>query len=54
MPISLAEAGSVVQQLNQCSTAKSMKQFCSINGPSGVLVSKGKRPSQRDVSRDVS
>ena len=53
-PISQAKPGSVAQQANQCSTAKSMKQFHGINGLSGVLVSKGERLSERDVSSDVS
>ena len=53
-PISLAMPGSVAQQPNQCSTAKLMKQFHSINRPSGVPVSKRERPSQGDVSWDVS
>ena len=34
-------------QPNRCSTAKSIKQFCNSNGPSGVLVSMGKRPSSK-------
>ena len=53
VPISLAKPGSVARQTNQCSIAKSMKQFHGINGLSGVSVSEGERPSQRDVS-DVS
>ena len=53
-PISMAKPGSVPQQSNQCSTAKLMKQFHDINGLSGVLLSMGERPSQRDVSPDVS
>ena len=38
----------------QCETAKSMNQFHIISGPSGVLVSIGKRPSQTDVFWNVS
>ena len=53
-PISPAKPGSVAQQLNQCSTLKSRKQFGNINRPWGMLVSMGERPSQRDVSSDVS
>ena len=47
VPISLARPGLEVLQPNQCSTAKSVKQFRNINRPSGVLVSIGERPSQR-------
>ena len=35
-------------QPNQCSTAKSRKQFRNINRPWGVTVSMGERPGQRD------
>ena len=35
-PISPAKPGSVARQLNQCSTAKSQKQFHNINKPSGT------------------
>ena len=49
-----SKRGLVARHLNQCSTAKSKKQFHNINGPSGVLVSMGERPSQIDVSSDVS
>ena len=38
-PISLAKAGSVSRQPNECSIAKSMKQFHGINGLSGVSLS---------------
>ena len=48
-PISLALPDSVARQLNQSSTAKSMKQFHNINGPSGMMVSMGERPNQRDT-----
>ena len=42
-------------QPNQCSTAKSRKQFRNINRPWGVAVSKeGWRPNQRYVSSDYS
>ena len=51
MPISPAKPGSVAWQPNQCSPAKSRKQFCNINRPWGVTVSMGKRPNQRDVFR---
>ena len=37
-----------------CVTAKSMKQLRNINRPLGVLVSMAERPSQRNVSWDVS
>ena len=40
-PTSPAKPGSVAQQPNQCSTAKSRKQFRSINRPWGVTVSMG-------------
>ena len=49
-PISLAKPGLVVRQPNQCSTAKSRKQFRNINRPWGVTVCMGERPSQRDMS----
>ena len=39
--------GSVVRQPNQCSTAKSKKQFRNINRPSSLLVSMGEMPSQK-------
>ena len=54
VPIFLAKPGSVAQQPHQCSTAKSRKQLRNINRPSGMLVSMGERPNQRDVSSDVS
>ena len=54
VPISPVKPGSVAQQPNQCSTAKSRKQFRNINRPWGVAVSMGKRPNQRDVSWDIS
>ena len=38
-------------QSNQCSTAKSMKQFRNINGTSGMLVSMLGRARQRCLSR---
>ena len=53
-PISPAKPGSVARQPNQCSTANSRKQFCNMNEPKGMTVSMGERPSQRDVSSDVS
>ena len=53
-PISPAKPGSVARQPNQCSTAKSRKQFRNINRPWGVTVSMGERPNQRDVSSDIS
>ena len=53
-PISPAKPSLVARQSNQCSTAKSKKQFRNINRPSGMAVSMGERPSQRDVSSDVS
>ena len=53
-PISPAKPGSVVLQLNQCSTAKPIKQFRNINSPWGVTVTMGERSSQRDVSSAVS
>ena len=46
--ISPVEPRSVVQQLSQCSTTKSKKQFRNIKGSSGMLVTMGKRPSHRD------
>ena len=49
-PISPAKPRSVARQLNQCSTAKSRKQIW----PWGMTVSMGERPSQRDVSSDIS
>ena len=54
VPISLAKPDSVAQQPNQCSTAKSRKQFRIINRPWGVTVSMGERPSQRGASSDIS
>ena len=48
-PTSQAKPGSVVPQPNQCSTAKTRKQFRNINRPWGVTVSMGESPSQRDV-----
>ena len=53
-PISPAKPSSVVRQPNQCSTAKSRKQFRNINRPWAVTVSMGERPNQRDVSSDMS
>ena len=54
-PISPAEPVSMTEQPNQCSIAKSRKQFHGINELSGVLVPSGwGRPSKRDVSEDVS
>ena len=47
--ISLAKTGSVAQQPNRCSTAKSMKQFPNINGPSGTGVYVGKAKVKRCV-----
>ena len=41
----VARLGRVIA--NQCSTANLMKQFCIINGPSGVLIFIVERPSQR-------
>ena len=41
-PISPVKPGSVARQPNQCSTAKSRKQFRNINRPWGVMVSMGK------------
>ena len=49
-----ARPGSVVRQVNHCAIAKLMKHFNGINRLPGVPVSKGDRPSQRDVSSDVS
>ena len=43
-PISPVKPGSVAQQLNWCSIAKSMKHFHGINGVLCVPVSKGERP----------
>ena len=54
VPISREKPGSVAQQSNWYSTAKSMKQFRNINGPLGMMVSMRERPIQRDVSSDVS
>ena len=51
--ISQANPGSVAPQLNLCSTTKSKKKFHNINGSSGMPVSMGKRPSQRDVSLSI-
>ena len=53
-PISPAKPGSVARQPNQCSTAKSRKQFRNVNKPWRVMVSMGERPNQRDVSSDIS
>ena len=53
-PISPAKTGSVAVQPNQCSTAKSRKQFYNINRQRAVTVSMGERPNQRDVSSDIS
>ena len=53
-PISPVKPGSLAQQPNQFSTAKSRKQFRDMNRPWGVTVSVGKRPNQRDVSSDIS
>ena len=53
-PICPAKPDSVAWQSNWYSTAKSMNQFHNINWPLGMLVSKGERPSQRDVSWVVS
>ena len=39
---------------NQCSTAKSRKQFRNSNRPWGMTVSTGERPNQRDVSSYIS
>ena len=47
-PIFQAKPGSVAPQPNQCSTAKSRKQFRNINRQWGVTVSMGGRPNQRD------
>ena len=52
-PIPLPKPGSMVRQLNQCSTAKSKNQFRSINGSLGMPVSMRERPSQKDVSSDI-
>ena len=52
--ISMAKLVSVSRQRNRCSTSKLMKQFRIINGTSGVVVSMGGRPSQRDMFWDVS
>ena len=51
--ISPAKPVSVARQPNQCSTAKPRKQLCNINRSSGMLVSMGERPNQRDLSSDV-
>ena len=51
-PKSLAKPGSVERQPNRCSTAKSEKQFCNINRPSGLTsVYWGKAKSKRCVLR---
>ena len=50
-PKSPVKLGTVARQTNRNSTTKSMKQFRNMNVPSGVLVSMGKRPSQRCVLR---
>ena len=52
-PISPVKPGSVARQPNQCSTAKSRKQFRNINRSWEVTVFMGKRPNQRDVSSDI-
>ena len=52
-PTSPAKPGSVAWQTNQCSTAKSRKQFCIINRPSGVTVSIGERPNQMRLCLQV-
>ena len=44
----------MARQPNQCSTAKSKKPYHNINRLSGMPVSIWERPSQRDVSSDVS
>ena len=49
-PIYPAQPCSLMQQPNQCSRSKSIKQLHNINRPLGVLVSTGERPKQRDVS----
>ena len=49
-PISLAKPGSVARQPNQCSRAKSRKQFRNMNRQSGMPISMGERPSQRDLA----
>ena len=49
-PISPLQPGSLARQPSRCSTKNSMKQFCNINRPSGVLVCMGERASPRDVS----
>ena len=54
-PIFPAKPCSVARQPNQCSTAKSRKQFRNINRPWGVTVSMGERPSNPyDNSTDAS
>ena len=53
-PVSPAKPGSVARQPNQCSTAKSRKQFRNINRQWGVTVCMGERLNQRDVSSDIS
>ena len=53
VPISPVKLGSVGRQPHQCSIAKFMKQY-GIDGLSGVSLSREERPSQRDVSSDVS
>ena len=52
-PIYPAKPGSVARQPNQCSTAKSRKQFRNINRPWGNAISMGERPNQRYVSSDI-
>ena len=53
-PISTVKPDSVARQPNQCLTAKSRKQFRNINRPWGMTLSMGERPSQGDVSSDIS
>ena len=48
-PITPAWPGSVVQQPDQCSNAKSLKSFRNINMQLGTPVSMGKRPSQKGM-----
>ena len=51
-PISPAKPGSVARQPNQCSTAKSRKQFCNISRSRGMQASMGeKAKSKRGVLR---
>ena len=54
VPISPAKSGSAMWQPNQCSATKLRKQFRNINRPSGMPVSMGEWPSQRDMSSNVS